>query len=78
MKKKKIVEKILIIVLFCVVLILENVYYHIQIESIKSNLDIIEESLSEIIDEGNFGGVRYIDEVKTYTYVNLRINMPLI
>jgi len=48
MKKKKIVEKILIIVLFCVVLILENVYYHIQIESIKSNLDIIEESLSEI------------------------------
>lgn len=77
MKKKKIVEKILIIVLFCVVLILENVYYHIQIESIKSNLDIIEESLSEIIDEGNFGGVRYIDELKTYTYVNLRINMPL-
>lgn len=77
MKKKKIVEKILIIVLFCVVLILENIYYHIQIDSIKSNLDIIEESLSEIIDEGNFGGVRYIDEVKTYTYVNLRINMPL-
>lgn len=59
------------------VLILENVYYHIQIDSIKKNLDIIEESLSEIIDEGNFGGVRYIDEVKTYTYVNLRINMPL-
>lgn len=29
------------------------------------------------MDEGNFGSVRYIDEVKTYTYVNLRINMPL-
>lgn len=77
MKKKKIVEKIIIIVLFCVVLILGNIYYHIQIDSIQSNLDIIEESLGKIIDEGNFGGVRYIDEVKTYTYVNLRINMPL-
>ena len=77
MKKKKIIEIILIILLFCVVLILEKIFYHIQIDSIKSNLDIIEESLSEIIDEENDGDVRYIDEVKTYTYVNLRINMPL-
>lgn len=77
MKKKKIIEIILIILLFCVVLILEKIYYRIQIDSIKSNLDIIEESLSEIIDEENDGDVRYIDEVKTYTYVNLIINMPL-
>lgn len=77
MKKKRIIEIILIILLFCVVLILERIFYHIQINSIKSNLDIIEESLSEIIDEENDGDARYIDEVKTYTYVNLRINMPL-
>ncbi len=77
MKKKRIIEIILIILLFCVVLILERIFYHIQINSIKSNLDIIEESLSEIIDEENDGDVRYIDEVKTYTYVNLRINMQL-
>ncbi len=76
MKKKKIIEKILIIFLFCIVVILENLYYHIQFDSIKSNMNIIEE-LGEGIDEGNFGGVRYIDEVRSYGYANLRINMPL-
>ena len=68
MEKKRIVEKILLIVLFLVEILL--IYCKIEV-----NKDSTQETLSEF--QENINEAKEINSEEKYKYVNLRINMPL-
>ena len=68
MEKKRIVEKILLIVLFLVEILL--IYCKIEV-----NKDSTPETLSEF--QENINEAKEINSEEKYKYVNLRINMPL-
>ena len=68
MEKKRIVEKILLIVLFLVEILL--IYCKIEV-----NKDSTQETLSEF--QENINEAKEINSEEKYKYVNLRINMQL-
>lgn len=81
MGKKKIIEKILIVILLIVVGVVGTAYYRLQKEMIEAELGIIE----ILTDEEEINGINLetkenlglAEDEEYYPYVSLRINMPL-
>lgn len=78
--KKKIIERILIVILLIIVGVLETVYYNVQKKIIESEFEIIETFSDEEKIENMISKIKEDLEVNEdeiyYPYVSLRINMP--